>query len=293
LSGEPDAKLLRIAEAADGENISDALSRYLRTIGRVPLLTAADEVRLAKRIERGDMDAKRHLIEANLRLVVSIAKHYVGRGLTFMDLIQEGALGLIRASEKFDHRRGHKFSTYATWWIRQAIMRALADKSRTIRIPVHLIEQLNHIRFARQELLQALGHDPSAEEIADELGIPIREVRNLLAISQPVASLDTPIGDDQNSRLADLIPDESAESPFELASATLRSEGIQRALENLPERERRIIELRYGLTIEQPLTLEQVGRELSLTRERIRQVEIDTLEKLQTLPETQPLRESV
>ena len=270
----------------------DSLRLYLRSIGRVPLLSAEQEVALAKRIERGDMAAKQHMVEANLRLVVSIAKGYVGRGLTFLDLIQEGSLGLIRAVEKFDHRRGYKFSTYATWWIRQAVSRALADKARTIRIPVHMVERLNKLISAERMLIQQLGREPTAEEIADELECEVREVRDVLRLAQQPVSLEKPMGEEDDSALADFVEDVSAESPFEIASEALRRENITRVLASLPRREREVLELRYGIVGGRARTLEEVGRAFNITRERVRQIENRTLKKLQTLPEAQQLREA-
>ncbi len=271
----------------------DSLRLYLREIGKVPLLTADQEVSLAKRIERGDMGAKQHMIEANLRLVVSIAKGYLGRGLSFLDLIQEGSLGLIRAVEKFDYRKGYKFSTYATWWIRQAVTRAIADKARTIRIPVHMVEKLNKVVHIERQLVQRLGREPQPEEIAEELDIAVHEVREILRMSQLPVSLEKPIGEDEDSSLGDLVPDDQAESPFDTASLSLRREDVEVALSALPERERRVIELRYGLDGSQPYTLEEVGRAFGVTRERIRQIENNTLKKLQGLPEAQGLRDCV
>jgi RNA polymerase primary sigma factor len=270
----------------------DSLRLYLRSIGRVPLLDAEQEVALAKRIERGDMAAKQHMVEANLRLVVSIAKGYVGRGLTFLDLIQEGSLGLIRAVEKFDHRRGYKFSTYATWWIRQAVSRALADKARTIRIPVHMVERLNKLISAERMLIQQLGREPTAEEIAAELECDVREVRDVLRLAQQPISLEKPMGEEDDSALADFVEDVSAESPFEIASEALRRENITRVLASLPRREREVLELRYGIVGGRARTLEEVGRAFNITRERVRQIENRTLKKLQTLPEAQQLREA-
>jgi RNA polymerase primary sigma factor len=270
----------------------DCLRLYLRSIGAVELLTAEQEVDLAKRIERGDMGAKRHMVEANLRLVVSIAKSYLGRGLSFLDLIQEGSLGLIRAVEKFDYRRGYKFSTYATWWIRQAVTRSLADKARTIRIPVHMVEKLNRVVHVERQLVQGLGREPEAEEIAAELMWTTQEVRDILRISQLPISLEKPIGDEDDSELGDFVADETGESPFETASETLQREDVQRVLETLPGREREVLELRYGLNGNRPLTLEEVGRAFGVTRERIRQIENNTLKKLQRLPEAQPLRQA-
>ena len=269
----------------------DSLRLYLRSIGKVELLSASEEVSLAKRIERGDMRAKEQMVKANLRLVVSIAKGYLGRGLTFLDLIQEGSLGLIRAVEKFDYRRGYKFSTYATWWIRQAVTRAIADKARTIRIPVHMVEKLNNVVHVERQLVQKLGREPSADEIAGELRCSPREVRDVLRISQLPISLEKPIGEEEDSALGDFVEDETAASPFETATVVMQRENVWRALSALPDRERQVIELRYGLTGQQPLTLEEVGRAFGVTRERIRQIENNTLKKLQRLPEAQGLRE--
>jgi RNA polymerase primary sigma factor len=271
----------------------DSLRLYLREIGKVSLLTAEQEVQLAKRIERGDMIAKRAMIEANLRLVVSIAKGYLGRGLSFLDLIQEGSLGLIRAVEKFDYRKGYKFSTYATWWIRQAVTRAIADKARTIRIPVHMVEKLNKVVHVERQLVQKLGREPRPEEIARDLACTPAEVREILRMAQMPVSLEKPIGEEDESSLGDFVSDENSASPFDTASVNLRCEDIQRALDSLPERERRVIELRYGLTGEPPRTLEEVGRAFGVTRERIRQIENNTLKKLELLPEAQGLRDAV
>jgi RNA polymerase primary sigma factor len=270
----------------------DSLRLYLRSIGRVPLLSAEEEVALAKRIERGDVAAKQHMVEANLRLVVSIAKGYVGRGLTLLDLIQEGSLGLIRAVEKFDYRRGYKFSTYATWWIRQAVTRSLADKGRTIRIPVHMVERLNRLIHAERRLIQQLGREPSPAELADELECTVREVRDIMRITQQPISLEKPVGEEDDSALADFVEDVSASSPFELASEALRRENVSRVLASLPRREREVIEMRYGIVGGRSRTLEEVGRAFNITRERVRQIENRTLKKLQTLPEAQQLREA-
>jgi len=270
----------------------DSLRLYLRSIGRVQLLTAEQEVALARRIERGDMEAKQRMIEANLRLVVSIAKSYLGRGLTFLDLIQEGSMGLIRAVEKFDYRRGYKFSTYATWWIRQAVTRAIADKGRTIRIPVHMVEKLNKVVHVERQLVQQLGREPTSEEIAAELETNVREVRDVLRMAQQPVSLEKPIGEEEESELGDFVEDQTAESPFELASERLRRENLRRALAALPEREREVIEMRFGLTGERPYTLEEVGKAFNVTRERIRQIENHTLKKLEALPEAQRLRDA-
>jgi RNA polymerase primary sigma factor len=269
----------------------DSLRLYLRSIGRVELLTANQEIELAQRIERGDIAAKRHMVEANLRLVVSIAKGYLGRGLGFLDLIQEGSLGLIRAVEKFDYRRGYKFSTYATWWIRQAVTRAIADKARTIRIPVHMVEKLNRVAHVERQLVQRLGREPEPAEIAKEMQVSVREVRDILRVAQMPVSLEKPVGDEDESELGDFVADETTEEPFETATESLQREDIQRALDALPQRERQVIELRYGLRGHEPLTLEEVGRAFGVTRERVRQIENNTLKKLKQLPETQGLRE--
>jgi RNA polymerase primary sigma factor len=270
----------------------DSLRLYLRSIGRVELLTADQEVWLAKRIERGDMSAKQHMIEANLRLVVSIAKGYLGRGLTFLDLIQEGSLGLIRAVEKFDYRRGYKFSTYATWWIRQAVTRAIADKARTIRIPVHMVEKLNKVVHVERQLVQELGREPTPDEIAGELEITAREVKDIQRMAQLPVSLEKPIGEEEDSELGDFVEDDTAESPFEQASENLRRENVRRALDALPPREREVIEMRFGLKGHEARTLEEVGRAFGVTRERIRQIENNTLKKLEMLPEAQRLRDA-
>jgi RNA polymerase primary sigma factor len=269
----------------------DSLRLYLRSIGKVELLTAAQEVELAQRIERGDMLAKREMVEANLRLVVSIAKGYLGRGLGFLDLIQEGSLGLIRAVEKFDYRRGYKFSTYATWWIRQAVTRAIADKARTIRIPVHMVEKLNRVVHVERQLVQRLGREPEPEEIAAELRWSLGDVRDILRVAQVPVSLEKPVGDEDDSELGDFVRDDAVSEPFEEASEHLQKEGVRKALDALPERERQVIELRYGLSGLEPLTLEEVGRTFGVTRERVRQIENNTLKKLQNLPEAQMLRE--
>ena len=270
----------------------DSLRLYLRAIGRVHLLTAEQEIQLARRIERGDMLAKQQMIEANLRLVVSIAKSYLGRGLTFLDLIQEGSMGLIRAVEKFDYRRGYKFSTYATWWIRQAVTRAIADKGRTIRIPVHMVEKLNKVVHVERQLVQQLGREPTPAEIAAELETTVREVRDVMRMAQQPVSLEKPIGEEDDSELGDFVEDQTAESPFELAAEHLRRENLRRALAALPEREREVIEMRFGLSGERPCTLEEVGRAFNVTRERIRQIENHTLKKLEALPEAQRLRDA-
>src|SRR5438874_13654374 len=269
----------------------DSLRLYLRAIGKVSLLTADQEVSLAKRIERGDMTAKSQLTAANLRLLVSIAKGYLGRGLSFLDLIQEGSLGLIRAVEKFDYRKGYKFSTYATWWIRQAVTRAIADKARTIRIPVHMVEKLNKVVHIERQLVQQLGREPEPAEVAAELQCSVREVRDILRVAQMPISLEKPVGDEEDSELGDFVADDLTEEPYEAATERLQREDIQRALDTLPERERQVIELRYGLRGHEPLTLAEVGRAFGVTRERVRQIENNTLKKLKQRPEAQRLRE--
>jgi RNA polymerase primary sigma factor len=270
---------------------TDSLQLFLKDIGKVRLLTAQEEVDLAKRIERGDLDAKQKMVESNLRLVVSIAKNYRNQGLPFLDLIQEGTLGLVRAAEKFDYRKGFKFSTYATWWIRQAIARALADKARTIRIPVHVVEKLNKIGRAERKLVTELGREPTPEEIADVTGIEPDEVDSIKRSAQAPVSLEKPVGDEEESEFGQFIADERAESPYERAAEILTKEALREALENLSYRERRVLELRYGLGGEHPRTLDEVGRTFNVTRERIRQIENQSLKKLQSLAEAQKLRE--
>jgi RNA polymerase primary sigma factor len=270
---------------------TDSLQLFLKDIGKVRLLTAQEEVDLAKRIERGDLDAKQKMVESNLRLVVSIAKNYRNQGLPFLDLIQEGTLGLVRAAEKFDYRKGFKFSTYATWWIRQAIARALADKARTIRIPVHVVEKLNKIGRAERKLVTELGREPSDEEIADATGIEPEEVDSIKRSAQAPVSLEKPVGDEEESEFGQFIADERAESPYERAAEILTKEALREALENLSYRERRVLELRYGLSGEHPRTLDEVGRTFNVTRERIRQIENQSLKKLQSLAEAQKLRD--
>jgi RNA polymerase primary sigma factor len=270
---------------------TDSLQLFLKDIGKVRLLTAQEEVDLAKRIERGDLDAKQKMVESNLRLVVSIAKNYRNQGLPFLDLIQEGTLGLVRAAEKFDYRKGFKFSTYATWWIRQAIARALADKARTIRIPVHVVEKLNKIGRAERKLVTELGREPTPDEIAEVTGIDPEEVDSIKRSAQAPVSLEKPVGDEEESEFGQFIADEKAESPFERAADLLTKEALKEALENLSYRERRVLELRYGLGGEHPRTLDEVGRTFNVTRERIRQIENQSLKKLQSLAEAQKLRE--
>jgi RNA polymerase primary sigma factor len=270
---------------------NDPVRMYLREIGRVPLLTAAQEVSLAKRIERRDIAAKASLIEANLRLVVSVAKRYVGRGLAFLDLIQEGNLGLIRAVEKFDYRKGYKFSTYATWWIRQAITRAIADQARTIRVPVHMVETINRLSRVQRQLLQDLGREPTIAELAKELEVTPDRVREIQKVAQEPVSLETPVGEDEDSELGDLIEDGAVESPPEAVATLLRREELEEVLAQLTHRERKVLELRFGLRGEEPRTLEEVGQRFGVTRERIRQIEAKTLNKLQAYRDTQRLRE--
>ncbi len=270
----------------------DSLRMYLRDIGRIPLLSAAEEVSLAKRMERGDMEAKSRLVEANLRLVVSIAKRYLGRGLSFLDLIQEGNLGLIRAVEKFDYRRGYKFSTYATWWIRQAVTRAIADQARTIRIPVHMVEKLNHLVRAKRQLVQDMGREPTPEEIAKVMDTTVEKVQHLIKISQSPVSLEKPVGDEEEAELGDFLEDEGTPKPMDAAMLEIKKDDLNKVLDSLPHRERKILELRYGLNGEHPRTLEQIGRRFGVTRERIRQIEANTLARLKELQETQHLRES-
>jgi len=271
----------------------DAVRSYLKSIGRVKLLTKEDEVRLAKRIEMNDMSAKNALIEANLRLVVSIAKRYTGRGLTLLDLIQEGNLGLIRAVEKFDWRRGFKFSTNATWWIRQGITRALADQSRTIRIPVHMVERMNRVQRVRRSLLQKNGREPTPEEIAVQVEMSADQVEEILELGKEPVSLETPVGSGEgDARLADFIEDEQHDAPLETVSNTLRDADLEQALRTLQWRERRVLELRYGLSSEEPMTLEAIGSEVGVTRERVRQIESRTLAKLKNSREGKRLEDT-
>ena len=264
----------------EGVGIEDPVRMYLKEIGKVPLLTSEEEIELAKRMELGDEEAKKKLAEANLRLVVSIAKRYVGRGIQFLDLIQEGNLGLIKAVEKFDYTKGYKFSTYATWWIRQAITRAIADQARTIRIPVHMVETINKVIRVSRQLLQELGHDPSPEEIAEEMSMPVDKVREILKIAQEPVSLETPIGEEEDSHLGDFIPDEDASEPSEAASFTLLKEQLVDVLGTLTPREEKVLKLRFGIEDGRTRTLEEVGKEFNVTRERIRQIEAKALRKL-------------
>lgn len=264
----------------EGVGIDDPVRMYLKEIGRVPLLSAEEEIELAKRMEAGEESAKRRLAEANLRLVVSIAKRYVGRGMLFLDLIQEGNLGLIKAVEKFDYRKGYKFSTYATWWIRQAITRAIADQARTIRIPVHMVETINKLIRVSRQLLQELGREPMPEEIAKVMEIPVERVREIMKIAQEPVSLETPIGEEEDSHLGDFIPDEDAPAPSEAASFILLKEQLEEVLETLTPREEKVLRLRFGLDDGRTRTLEEVGQEFGVTRERIRQIEAKALRKL-------------
>ena len=264
----------------DGISIEDPVRMYLKEIGKVPLLSAEEEIELAKRMENGDQEAKKRLAEANLRLVVIIAKRYVGRGMLFLDLIQEGNLGLIKAVEKFDYRKGYKFSTYATWWIRQAITRAIADQARTIRIPVHMVETINKLIRVSRQLLQELGREPTPEEISEEMGMPVDRVREILKISQEPVSLETPIGEEEDSHLGDFIQDDNVPVPAEAASFTLLREQLVEVLGTLTEREQKVLRLRFGLDDGRARTLEEVGKEFNVTRERIRQIEAKALRKL-------------
>ena len=284
-------------EIADTESMVESFSTddpvrmYLKEIGKVNLLTPEEEVALAVRMSEGDEDAKRRMAEANLRLVVSIAKRYVGRGMLFLDLIQEGNLGLIKAVEKFDYTKGYKFSTYATWWIRQAITRAIADQARTIRIPVHMVETINKVIRVSRQLLQELGHDPSAEEIAEEMGMPVEKVRDILKIAQEPVSLETPIGEEEDSHLGDFIEDEGASEPSEAASFTLLKEQLMTVLDTLTPREKKVLELRFGIIDGRTRTLEEVGKEFNVTRERIRQIEAKALRKLRHPSRSKKLRD--
>ena len=264
----------------DGVGLDDPVRMYLKEIGKVPLLTAEEEVELAQKMENGDVAAKRKLIEANLRLVVSIAKKYVGRGMQFLDLIQEGNMGLIKAVEKFDYKKGYKFSTYATWWIRQAITRSIADQARTIRIPVHMVETINKLIRVSRQLLQEMGRDPTPEEIGEEMGMSAEKVREIMKIAQEPVSLETPIGEEEDSHLGDFIEDEDAPAPASAASFILLKEQLDDVLDTLTEREKRVLELRFGIEDGRPRTLEEVGKEFGVTRERIRQIEAKALRKL-------------
>ena len=278
-TGEDETELLDLS-VPDSINIEDPVRMYLKEIGKVPLLTAEEEIELAKRMEAGDEDAKKRLAEANLRLVVSIAKRYVGRGMLFLDLIQEGNLGLIKAVEKFDYNKGFKFSTYATWWIRQAITRAIADQARTIRIPVHMVETINKLVRVSRQLLQELGREPTPEEIAERMEIPVERVREILKISQEPVSLETPIGEEEDSHLGDFIQDDNVPVPADAAAFTLLKEQLVEVLGTLTEREQKVLRLRFGLDDGRARTLEEVGKEFNVTRERIRQIEAKARRKL-------------
>ena len=277
----------------DGVSIEDPVRMYLKEIGKVPLLSAEEEIELAKRMEAGDEEAKQKLAEANLRLVVSIAKRYVGRGMLFLDLIQEGNLGLIKAVEKFDYRKGYKFSTYATWWIRQAITRAIADQARTIRIPVHMVETINKLIRVSRQLLQELGREPQPEEIAEVMDIPVERVREILKISQEPVSLETPIGEEEDSHLGDFIPDDNMPVPADAAAFTLLKEQLVEVLDTLTEREKKVLTLRFGLEDGRARTLEEVGKEFNVTRERIRQIEAKALRKLRHPSRSRKLRDYI
>ena len=275
----------------DGVSIEDPVRMYLKEIGKVPLLSADEEIKLAKRMEEGDEVAKKKLAEANLRLVVSIAKRYVGRGMLFLDLIQEGNLGLIKAVEKFDYRKGYKFSTYATWWIRQAITRAIADQARTIRIPVHMVETINKLIRVSRQLLQEQGREPLPEEIAKEMDMPVERVREILKISQEPVSLETPIGEEEDSHLGDFIQDDNVPVPAEAAAQTLLKEQLDEVPDTLAEREQKVLRLRFGMNDGRARTLEEVGREFDVTRERIRQIEAKALRKLRHPSRSRKLRD--
>ncbi len=275
-----EVEIIDDADILEGVSLEDPVRMYLKEIGKVPLLSADEEIKLAQRMEEGDEAAKKKLAEANLRLVVSIAKRYVGRGMLFLDLIQEGNLGLIKAVEKFDYRKGYKFSTYATWWIRQAITRAIADQARTIRIPVHMVETINKLIRVSRQLLQELGREPSPEEIAEEMDIPVERVREILKISQEPVSLETPIGEEEDSHLGDFIQDENVPVPADAAAFTLLKEQLDEVLGTLTEREQKVLRLRFGLDDSRARTLEEVGKEFNVTRERIRQIEAKALRKL-------------
>ena len=292
LTDEDDVDMEKIdLSVPDGISIEDPVRMYLKEIGKVPLLSADEEVELAKRMAEGDEDAKKRLAEANLRLVVSIAKRYVGRGMLFLDLIQEGNLGLIKAVEKFDYHKGFKFSTYATWWIRQAITRAIADQARTIRIPVHMVETINKLIRVSRQLLQELGREPTPEEIAAELDMPVERVREILKISQEPVSLETPIGEEEDSHLGDFIQDDNVPVPAEAAAQTLLKEQLDEVLDTLTEREQKVLRLRFGMNDGRARTLEEVGKEFDVTRERIRQIEAKALRKLRHPSRSRKLRD--
>ena len=292
VEGEEDIEVEKIdLSVPEGTNIEDPVRMYLKEIGKVPLLSAEEEIELAKRMADGDEEAKKRLAEANLRLVVSIAKRYVGRGMLFLDLIQEGNLGLIKAVEKFDYQKGFKFSTYATWWIRQAITRAIADQARTIRIPVHMVETINKLIRVSRQLLQELGREPTPEEIAAELDMPVDRVREILKISQEPVSLETPIGEEEDSHLGDFIQDDNVPVPAEAAAQTLLKEQLDEVLSTLTEREQKVLRLRFGMSDGRARTLEEVGKEFDVTRERIRQIEAKALRKLRHPSRSRKLRD--
>lgn len=292
LDDEEEVELDKIdLSVPEGVSIEDPVRMYLKEIGKVPLLSAEEEIELAKKMEQGDENAKKRLAEANLRLVVSIAKRYVGRGMLFLDLIQEGNLGLIKAVEKFDYRKGYKFSTYATWWIRQAITRAIADQARTIRIPVHMVETINKLIRVSRQLLQELGREPLPEEIAKEMDMPVERVREILKISQEPVSLETPIGEEEDSHLGDFIQDDNVPVPAEAAAQTLLKEQLDEVLDTLTEREQKVLRLRFGMNDGRARTLEEVGREFDVTRERIRQIEAKALRKLRHPSRSRKLRD--
>ena len=292
LNAEPEPEDLDLS-VPEGISIDDPVRMYLKEIGKVPLLTAEEEIELAQRMEEGDEEAKKRLCEANLRLVVSIAKRYVGRGMLFLDLIQEGNLGLIKAVETFDYRKGYKFSTYATWWIRQAITRAIADQARTIRIPVHMVETINKLIRVSRQLLQEYGREPLPEEIAEEMGIPEDKVREIIKLAQEPVSLETPIGEEEDSHLGDFIPDDDAPAPAEAAAFTLLKEQLMSVLSTLTPREEMVLKLRFGLEDGRARTLEEVGKEFKVTRERIRQIEAKALRKLRHPSRSRRLKDSI
>lgn len=291
---DDDAEEVEIIDDADileGVSLEDPVRMYLKEIGNIPLLTAEEEVFLAQRIEKGDEQARKQLIEANLRLVVSIAKKYVGRGMSFLDLIQEGNMGLMKAVEKFDYKKGNKFSTYSTWWIRQAITRAIADQARTIRIPVHMVETINKLIRVQRQLLQELGREPYPEEIAEKMGLPVERVREIQKISQEPVSLETPIGEEEDSHLGDFIQDDNVPVPAEAAAQTLLKEQLDEVLDTLTEREQKVLRLRFGMNDGRARTLEEVGKEFDVTRERIRQIEAKALRKLRHPSRSRKLRD--
>lgn len=291
LDDEDEVEIIDDVDVLEGVSTEDPVRMYLKEIGKVPLLSAEREIELAQRMEEGDEEAKKELAEANLRLVVSIAKRYVGRGMLFLDLIQEGNLGLIKAVEKFDYHKGYKFSTYATWWIRQAITRAIADQARTIRIPVHMVETINKLIRVSRQLLQELGREPLPEEIAKEMDMPVERVREILKISQEPVSLETPIGEEEDSHLGDFIQDDNVPVPAEAAAQTLLKEQLDEVLDTLTEREQKVLRLRFGMNDGRARTLEEVGREFDVTRERIRQIEAKALRKLRHPSRSRKLRD--